>query len=132
MNIYSRFPETFIVVEKDNIIGYMMSRIEKNLFSFSKLGTEKNGHVISIAVLPDHRNKGVGKALIKETLRALTRYQAEKCYLEVRVSNIPAINLYKSLGFKRNKILKGYYLDGENAYLMEKRISSQETEIVDS
>ena len=39
--------------------------------------------------------------------------------LEVRQSNLPAINLYRHLNFISHKIISGYYSDGEDAVLMK-------------
>jgi ribosomal-protein-alanine N-acetyltransferase len=123
IDIHRNYPESFVVAEKDStIIGYMMCRIEKTSLDLKRMKMRKNGHVISIAVLPEHRNTGIGQALIREALKALSIYEAEECYLEVRVSNTPAINLYKKAGFEIARTVHGYYVDGENAYLMKIRI----------
>jgi len=126
-DLYTRFPETFIVAERDGeIIGYITCRIESSIsgFSFKPLGITKKGHVISIAVLPEYRHEGVGQALVKEALRALsTHYNAKECYLEVRVSNKPAINLYRKVGFKIERTIRGYYADGEDAYIMSQKLA---------
>ena len=45
-------------------------------------------------------------------------YGASECYLEVRISNDAAINLYSKLGFKKVKRNYGYYMDGEDAWVM--------------
>ncbi|HML02723.1 MAG TPA: ribosomal protein S18-alanine N-acetyltransferase [Candidatus Bathyarchaeia archaeon] len=123
IDLYDRFPATFIVAEEDDkIVGYMMCRIENNLFGFAS-GSAKKGHVISIAVLPDHQHKGIGEALMKEALQNMrARYKAKECYLEVRVSNVPAIALYKKLGFTTKRTLQRYYADNESAYVMAKRL----------
>ncbi|RLE74023.1 MAG: ribosomal-protein-alanine acetyltransferase, partial [Thermoprotei archaeon] len=42
--------------------------------------------------------------------------------LEVRISNTAAINLYKKLGFNIEKRLKNYYPDGEDCYVMTKKL----------
>ncbi|MEM1586356.1 MAG: ribosomal protein S18-alanine N-acetyltransferase [Candidatus Bathyarchaeia archaeon] len=122
MELYSNYPETFIVAEVGKkIVGYVMCRIETSFLGFS---LTKRGHVISIAVLPGYRRKGVGEALLREALQAMDKYYGVKeCYLEVRVSNTPAINLYKKLGFEIERIIRGYYADGENAYLMRIKMS---------
>lgn len=123
IDLYDRFPASFIVAEEDGkIIGYMMCRIESNLLGFAS-GNPKKGHVISIAVLPEHQHQGIGKALIKEVLQNMkTFYKAKECYLEVRVSNIAAITLYRKLGFITKRTLHGYYADNESAYMMTKKI----------
>jgi ribosomal-protein-alanine N-acetyltransferase len=45
--------------------------------------------------------------------------------LEVRVSNEPAINLYRSMGYTIVGIYQGYYSDGEDAYMMSKNLYHQ-------
>lgn len=123
LDIHRNYPETFIVAEKDNeIIGYMMCRIEKTTLDLRRLKMRKNGHVISIAVLHKHRNIGIGQGLIRESLKFMSLYEAEECYLEVRVSNLPAINLYKRAGFQIEKVVDRYYADGEDAYLMKTKV----------
>jgi ribosomal-protein-alanine N-acetyltransferase len=42
--------------------------------------------------------------------------------LEVRVTNDVGIALYKKLGFEVSKTINGYYSDGENAYVMTKKL----------
>jgi len=119
LDLYERFPETFIVAEEDGeVVGYIMCRIETGLPDFGLLGIAKKGHVISIAVLPEHQRKGIGTALMKEAIAGMRIYKGKECYLEVRVSNTPAVNLYKKLGFESSKVVHGYYADGEAAYIM--------------
>jgi ribosomal-protein-alanine N-acetyltransferase len=126
MDLYESYPETFIVAEIDReIIGYIMCRIESGFsgISLRNLSLSKKGHIISIAVLPSYRNKGVGQTLIKQALQAMsTRYEARNCYLEVRSSNDNAISLYKKAGFEVEKTIRGYYSDGENAYIMSRKL----------
>ena len=127
MNLYKRFPETFIVAEVNReIVGYIMCRIETGIPSFKVLGISKKGHVISIAVMPGHHRKGVGYELIQEATRAMVNYKAKECYLEVRESNIPAIQLYKKLGFEIARINRNYYADGEDAFVMALQLSNPE------
>lgn len=127
MDLYTRFPETFIVAEEDGtIVGYIMCRIESGIsgLSFKPFNIAKKGHIISIAVLPEYRNKGVGYALLKEALQAMsTYYKTRECYLEVRVSNTSAINLYKKMGFEIERTIRGYYSDGENAHIMSRKLA---------
>ncbi len=117
--LYERFPETFIVAEENGkIIGYGMCRIETGLPDFGLLGISKRGHVISIAVLPENQRGGIGTALMEEVMHGMRFYKAKEWFLEVRVTNTPAVKLYKKFGFQTNKIAHGYYSDGEDAYIM--------------
>jgi len=122
IDLHDRFPETFIVAEEDGkLVGYIMCRIETNFFSLSSGG--KKGHIISIAVLPEHQHKGIGEALLNEALKNMkTIYHAKECYLEVRVSNLSAIRLYRKLGYYIKRTLHGYYADNESAYMMNKKL----------
>ena len=123
IDLYRRFPETFIVAEHDGeITGYIMCRIELGLSHFGFGGLIKKGHVVSIAVLPEYRRKGIGKALITRAIEGMKLYNAKQCFLEVRITNTPAINLYKKLGFQVTKTIHGYYADGEDAYVMSKKL----------
>jgi len=57
---------------------------------------------------------------------SLQRVKAEgasEIYLEVRVSNNAAVELYKKLGFATSQISEGYYRDGESAYVMVKDLT---------
>ena len=123
LDLYRRFPLTFLVAEEDGeVVGYIMCRIETGLPNFGLFGLIKKGHVVSIAVMPEHRGKGIGYMLMKEAMKNMEKYNAKECFLEVRVSNQPAINLYKKLGFQVVKTIRHYYMDGEDAYLMARKL----------
>jgi len=123
IDLYQRFPETFLVAEENGkIIGYIMCRIEVGLSNFGLGGLIRKGHVVSIAVLPEGRRKGVAQALMTAAMEGMRYYKAKQCYLEVRVTNTAGISLYKKLGFEVSRIIEGYYSDGENAYLMTKKL----------
>ncbi|MEM4699544.1 MAG: ribosomal protein S18-alanine N-acetyltransferase [Candidatus Nezhaarchaeales archaeon] len=112
------YPEAFLVAElSGEVVAYSMSRVEYGLSNL-KRGFVKKGHVISIAVLPHARRLGIGTALLTRTMEALRKYGASEVYLEVRVSNEPAIALYYKLGFRRIRRIGHYYADGEDAWLM--------------
>jgi [ribosomal protein S18]-alanine N-acetyltransferase len=117
-------PETFLVAEDDagQVVGYIMCRIEYGFSHLKRYGLARKGHVVSVAVLEAHRGSGVGKALVEESLVGMRERGCSETYLEVRVSNQPAIALYKKLGFVVVTTHHGYYRDGEDAYLMSKQL----------
>jgi ribosomal-protein-alanine N-acetyltransferase len=55
----------------------------------------------------------------------MVNYNAKECYLEVRESNYPAVELYKKLGFEVARTLRKYYADGEDALLMAAQLPLQ-------
>lgn len=123
MDLYERYPETFLVAGVDGeIAGYTMCRIETGLPDFGLFGITRRGHVISIAVLPEHQRKGIAKALMEEAMLAMRLLKAKECYLEVRVTNTPAIELYRKLGFETSRSIRSYYADGEDAYVMTRKL----------
>ena len=75
-------------------------------------------HIANFAVSPDDRNRGIGKYLLAESLAYIKTLGGDVVYLEVRVSNIPAQNLYRQFGFRIVGTRKRYYPDnGEDAYI---------------
>jgi ribosomal-protein-alanine N-acetyltransferase len=123
IELHQKFPETFIVAEENGeVVGYIMCRIELGLSNFGFGGLLKKGHIVSVAVLHQHRRKGIGKALVAQALENMRIYNAKQCFLEVRVTNTPAIELYKKLGFEITRTIHGYYSDGEDAYVMTRKL----------
>ena len=92
--------------------------MEHGFSNFRKLGFVKKGHVVSIAVLDEHRRKGFGSVLVNEAVKCVKTIQCSELYLEVRCSNNDAVKLYEKLGFVIKQKLQTYYRDGEDAYLM--------------
>jgi [ribosomal protein S18]-alanine N-acetyltransferase len=118
-SLLRELPEAFIVAEVDDkVIGYIMCKIEFGFSNFRKLGFVKKGHVVSVAVLEQHRGKGIGKALMLEGINGVISRKSDEIYLEVRISNTQAIRMYQKLGFQIKSRLRSYYRDGEDAYLM--------------
>jgi len=101
---------SYVYVSNGGVVGYIITCIEGNA-----------AHVISIAVHPEHRQRGVGAALLCTALKLLTEGQVSEVFLEVRVTNEPALRLYKSAGFEVKERLPAYYSDGEDGYRLTLR-----------
>jgi len=123
-SVLHSYPKSFLVSEVDKrIAGYIMCRVERALSRFQRFKICKAGHVISIAVLPEYRRMGIASSLMKNAMKVLREvYNCSEVFLEVRVSNAPAIILYEKLGFIKVDRIKRYYMDGEDAYLMAKEL----------
>ncbi|OYT60874.1 MAG: ribosomal-protein-alanine N-acetyltransferase [Desulfurococcales archaeon ex4484_217_1] len=107
-------PELFLVIEKNGkVIGYTIGLLKPS----------KLGHIVSLAIDPKERRKGYGTLLLKKLLEKFKELGVCKVRLEVRVSNRPAINLYSKHGFKIAYIIKRFYLNGEDAYVMVKDLN---------
>lgn len=80
-------------------------------------------HITNVAVLPEHRNKGIGSMLIKKMIEICKCSEISAMTLEVRVSNIPAIKLYKKFGFIAGGKRPKYYVKPvEDALIMWRKI----------
>jgi ribosomal-protein-alanine N-acetyltransferase len=122
-DLHRRFPETFIVAEENGeVAGYIMCRIETGLSGFGFRGLAKKGHIVSVAVLPPYRRKGIGEALVANAIENMQLYKAKQCFLEVRVTNTAAVNLYRKLGFQITRTIRSYYADREDAYVMSREL----------
>ncbi len=79
------------------------------------------GYIANIAVAKNFHGCGFGSILMERMLEVAREKAATEITLEVRVSNEKAICLYEKFGFKIEAERKGFYSDGETAYIMWKR-----------
>jgi len=129
LGLYTHAPKAFLVaIENEKVIGYIMCRIERGISSFKRAFPVKKGHIVSVAVMHEYRHRGIGTDLIKLGMEGMVSYGAMEFFLEVRKSNVAAVTVYEKLGFEVGRVLKGYYRDGEDAYLMVRQWDSKNEE----
>ena len=75
-------------------------------------------HILNIAVQPDCCRRGIGRALLGQTLAQARQTGAHRANLEVRRSNRAAIGVYRKFGFETVSVRHKYYADGEDGLLM--------------
>ena len=95
-------------VEDDQMVGFVAGDPRPSQ-GFSWMAT--------IAVLPEYRQRGIGRALL---LACEAQLPTPRIKLSARASNQAAINLYEQEGYHTTDIWRAYYNDGENAIVMEK------------
>ncbi len=78
--------------------------------------------VINITTHPAYRQQGYARMLMERLIQDARSCGVTWITLEVRISNAPAISLYKSLGFQETGIRHKYYADGEDGMLMDLHI----------
>ncbi|MHA2362616.1 MAG: GNAT family N-acetyltransferase [Candidatus Hodarchaeales archaeon] len=85
-----RVPEKQFFKIKDDfsLIGIALAVVERNYIG-----------VFDVAVQPEYREKGVGTSLMKYIFSWCLKNSIAKCYLQVEKVNLPALGLYKKLGF---------------------------------
>lgn len=92
--------DTLFLVCEDarNIVGYIGMYL-----SFDE------GDITNVAVAPAQRKKGYGEALVAKAIALAKEKDLEMILLEVRVSNTPAISLYKKMEFEELGLRKKFY-----------------------
>jgi ribosomal-protein-alanine N-acetyltransferase len=92
---------------KSQIIAYaFMRRVADELY------------ILKIAVKPARRGHGIATWLLKNCFTNGTRQGVNSVHLEVRPSNIPAVELYEKLGFEEIGRRPNYYTDSKEDALM--------------
>ena len=75
-------------------------------------------HILNLAVHPDHRRRSIAQRLLAEGLAQARTLGAELAWLEVRPSNLAALALYESFGFKEVGRRPRYYDDTQEDALL--------------
>ncbi|MEN6378649.1 MAG: ribosomal protein S18-alanine N-acetyltransferase [Methanofastidiosum sp.] len=108
--LYESHRDTFLVAEKDgDVIGFVIGMVQK-----------REGHVLVIAIRDDYKKKGIGTFLMKKLIDVYKKKGITRLKLEVRVSNVAALSMYRNLGFKITNRLKHYYENGEDGFLLRR------------
>ena len=88
----------FVAVDSTGVAGYVMARI-----------SGEEGEILNLAVLPEHRRRGIARELLERGIAALGLAGVLEAYLEVRESNQAAIALYGAKGFRPVGMRPHYY-----------------------
>ncbi len=83
-------------------------------------GRGELGWVASICVHPHYRRRGIGRRLLEDCERMIG---TRRMRLTLRVSNAGAMELYRTMGYRKVDVWRGYYQDGEDGLVMEKDLS---------
>jgi ribosomal-protein-alanine N-acetyltransferase len=84
----------------------------------------KKARIISIAIDPAYKCKGIGNALVNFTFNQLKTFYIRAVELEVRITNKEGIYFWKSFSFYPIKIISNYYHDGIDAIVMRKSLEN--------
>jgi ribosomal protein S18 acetylase RimI-like enzyme len=106
-NIRKGYPQSVALIERE-VVGWCdILPIDRPI--------KAHGGVLGVGVLPKHRGRGIGTALIRATVERARAVGLTRVELAVREDNARAIALYETLGFihegvKRNAVrLDGKY-----------------------
>lgn len=118
---WSKEALSYDILENDNAF-VIVAEYEGEFAGYADIWTVLDeADLNSIAVRVDFRRKGIGDAIMLAMTEMLSASGVATINLEVRVSNMPAIKLYKKYGFNECGVRPGYYLDnGEDALIMKR------------
>lgn len=83
----------------------------------------KAGHVYTIDVAIKYRRRGIGLRLLKELERVFIKMGVKNCYLEARLNNVAALELYRKHGFVEAGTIRNHYSLGTHGVQLVKRLS---------
>lgn len=121
---FDGWTKDMIISGKDGgrLLGFIAeNEKEQGFITFSE-GLDGIFDLEDIFVEKSERKKGIGESLLSSFIAEAKERGGKKIFLEVRESNIPAINLYTKFGFEKISIRKKYYSDGENALVLVKNL----------
>ena len=99
-----------VALEGEQVVGYVGSQTVMD-----------ETDMMNVAVHPEHRRRGIARALIEALVVALRERESRCLTLEVRASNEPAIALYSDLGFGEVGRRRNYYRNPkEDALILRK------------
>lgn len=88
----------------ENVLGYISASVIVD-----------ECELLKIIVASEFRRQKIGTKLLETLLKNIAEFGCKRVFLEVRKNNLPAITLYKSLGFEKISERINYYNDGETA-----------------
>ena len=140
VDLFLKDVDRIVALQQDNFAdGWNKSMLEGafNSGRFIAIGIEEENKLIGlisssyndydadiegITIDNDYRRNGFAKALLGLLEVKLKEKNIEKVFLEVRLSNTPAKNLYLGADYKEINVRKKYYSDGEDAVIMAKEL----------
>jgi ribosomal-protein-alanine N-acetyltransferase len=93
-----------VIAEKDEPLGFILCRA---------IGGE--AEILTLAVRPEARRQGLGRALVDAAATLSQQAGADALFLEVAEDNIPAMELYRSAGFRLAGRRTEYYQRADGA-----------------
>ncbi|QGY41207.1 ribosomal-protein-alanine N-acetyltransferase [Pseudodesulfovibrio cashew] len=98
------------------ILGIRLDERLAGYIAFSLIEDEME--ILNLAVHPDFRMLGFGAALLGSAFGVCRDRGVKKSFLDVKVSNEPAIHLYRKFGYKQIGVRKKYYPDTKEDALL--------------
>lgn len=111
--------EQFLLGLKSNafkVLGFRRDGKLIGYIAFSLIADEME--ILNLAVRPECRRQGLAEALLLKSFEICAENKIKKSFLDVKVSNEPALALYRKFGYKKIGIRKKYYPDTKEDALL--------------
>ena len=110
LEYFRNSPDLFFIAKIGRrIAGYVLT---------VNLGNSRSAELVSIAVDPRERQRGVGRAMLDATRAQLRSQRIKTWWLMVGIENETALCFYERYGFTRTRLVKRYYGAGRDAWRM--------------
>lgn len=93
-----QFHHHYVLVKENHVLGYFFSQCIAG-----------EATLLNIAVAPSYQGQGYGRQLLLAFIEVMKKVNAQEIWLEVRESNMKAIQLYESVGFNEFDRRFDYY-----------------------
>ncbi|KAH8303766.1 hypothetical protein KR018_001539, partial [Drosophila ironensis] len=103
----------FFAKDGDRYVGVIVCKVEMSVEMVLE------GYIAMLAVDVAYRKRGIGKTLAEKAIEAMSAKGANVIVLETELTNKPALALYESLSFIRERRLLRYYLNGVDAFRLK-------------
>lgn len=110
-DLESRNTVAFVAEESGQVIAYAIGAC-----------VDVELHITNIAVAAGYQRRGIGLGLLQKMEDVAIERGCGFAYLEVRINNTAAIGMYKKYGYDILYTRKKYYIDGDDAYVMNKEL----------
>lgn len=98
----------YVIEDTEGVVGYAGAWLVYD-----------EGQITNIAIRPSARRQGFGATLTRALIEECFKRGMHEIFLEVRISNLSALSLYRQLGFTVKGMRKNYYSEPkEDAYIM--------------
>lgn len=119
--LHSWSEKSFIQETENPIAYYAVLDAGSELAGFAGIWcVVDEAQVMNVGVCPQYQRQGYGEKLMNHLCDVAKAEGCHEMTLEVKAGNVPALNLYKKMGFVQTGLRKDYYPDHSDGILMRK------------
>lgn len=113
--LINRYPAFVALGDGKTVVGFVLtSKKERGV-----------GQIVTIGILQVWRRMGIGARLMALAEQTLTRGGVISFELQVAADNKAAVEFYRKLGYRKQRLLKHYYSKCKNGYLYIKKTGAR-------